>query len=236
MGADLKPGLASVSVGAPVHFSYRLNSKELVYRINYIEEQIRQKKVIHIGYCDHPEIIDFKIKQNTWLHKRLCLSAEKCIGIDINQLSVDYVRERYGFPGYCIDIMTDDIPLEIKQDTWDFVILGEVLEHIDDPITFLKTIKAKFDGRAAYILVTVPNAFRLINFKNIFKSEEFINSDHRWWFTPFTLQKACNLAGFKPEKVILAQGFKVPRYRIFKKILLSLYPGFRDTVIVLAKF
>ena len=46
------------------------------------------------------------------------------------------------------------------------------------------------------LIITVPNALKKTNRKNG-THFELINTDHRFWFTPYTLAKNLTTAGFK---------------------------------------
>lgn len=54
---------------------------------------------------------------------------------------------------------------------------------------FLKSLKKGLGNNARELIVTAPNAIRWEKFKNLRKGIECINSDHRYWFTPYTLAK-----------------------------------------------
>ena len=111
------------------------------------------------------------------------------MGIDINKEGIDFLKSELGYQDIkCADILNDEIP-DITEHSWDYLLMGEVLEHIDDPVLFLSRIKEKFSGVIGQLLITVPNAFAWLNVKYALKHMEFINSDHRYWFTPYTLGK-----------------------------------------------
>lgn len=51
--------------------------------------------------------------------------------------------------------------------------------------------------------MTVPNALSKINFELAQKNIECINTDHKYWFTPYTTIKVLNEAGYKLEQLIM---------------------------------
>jgi hypothetical protein len=73
----------TVEIGKSKH---RIISREAA-----ITEIIRNKNVIHIGCSDHIQIINEKIKNNTWLHKLITDNANRCIGIDIDKESIEFI-------------------------------------------------------------------------------------------------------------------------------------------------
>ena len=68
------------------------------------------------------------------------------------------------------------------------------------------------------------------------KTKEFINSDHKYEFTPYTLSKALTLSGFKVESMETAFYDTVSNHGFFHKMLYKRYPLFRDDLIIVANF
>lgn len=211
--------------------------KYIPLRMDYIEGLVQNKNVIHLGCADHIPLIKQKIQKNTWFHKRLAECTNKCLGIDISQEGIDYIQKELGYNDVIqCDILTDEIPAQVKAEHWDFIIMGEIVEHIDNPVEFLQRTKLRYAGFIDKIIISVPNAFRIGNFKCVFKDLEHINSDHRYWFTPYTLAKVATRAGLTMENFQFCQGHKIPRHYITSKFLAKRYPAFRDTLVMVLKF
>ena len=211
-----------------------------IYRIELLEALVSGKKIIHLGCLDHVPLIEPKIKSNIWLHKRLTDVADTCLGIDIDKFGVEYVRDRIGYNNViCADIVNDSIA-EIEETNWDFIVMGEILEHIDNPVEFLEKIRLKYSSRIENSIITVPNAFRLSNFENASINIEFINSDHRYWFTPFTLWKIIDRAGLKLIDINLCESYRPDNrsywrnFRRNKKI--TQVPLLRETIVARCSF
>lgn len=207
--------------------------RQIPFRIDFLESLGRGQNVLHIGFADHIPLIKKKIEKNIWLHKRLVDASKKCVGIDIDKEAVNYVKEEIGIKEvYNLDITNkDQIPDEILQEHWDYIILGEVLEHVNNPVYFLQKMKENFASNAKYIVVTVPNAWDLINIQLLRKNTEFINSDHRYWFTPYTLAKVGTESGLKCESFQYVQNYENNEF--WKKILLKRFPVLRETVVMI---
>lgn len=211
--------------------------KTIPLRMEYIEKLVVNKQIIHLGCADHIPLIKEKIRRNKWFHKRLVESSRYCLGIDINREAIEYIKNELGYSDVLVaDIQKNDLIKEISSQKWDYLIMGELLEHLDDPVDFLKTIKEKYSPFISYLIVSAPNALRIENYYNSKKQLEVINSDHRFWFTPYTLAKILYRAGFEIESYQFCQGFKLQVNQVFKKRLLRKYPAFRDTIIMIAKF
>ncbi len=209
---------------------------DVPYRMEVIQNIVEGKDVIHFGCADHIEIIDTKIKKNIWLHKLIMNAARSVKGIDINKEAVDYLTKSLKIPGiFCINIEEQPLPQEIADSKFDFLVMGEIIEHIDNPVQFLNSVRNKFSDIAGEIIITAPNALRWLNFKNAFRHSELINSDHRFWFTPYTLGKILTRAGYHNINFQFVENSRPDRFSPRKYIIYRYYPSFRDTVLIRAK-
>jgi 2-polyprenyl-3-methyl-5-hydroxy-6-metoxy-1,4-benzoquinol methylase len=206
-------------------------------RIDFLLAYCRGKRVLHLGCTDHLEIMDEKIKRNTWLHKLLTEVAAECIGLDNNQEALTHARMR-GFSNvFFTDVVTDIPPEVVREKTWDVLVLGEIIEHIGNPVSFLCALRERYGLMVSEIVLTTPHAFRFKNFtRAALRGREIVNSDHRFWFTPYTLARVCSEAGVQPKQFWLVENMPPTRFAWFKKILLNRYPAFRDTLIMTGCF
>lgn len=172
-------------------------------RWSILKEITKNKKVVHVGCLDHIPLIEQRVKNNEWLHKNLTDNAKKCIGIDTNEEGVQYVKSKFNYNNIISANIAQDIIPELKDDEWDYILLGEVLEHIDNPVSFLQSIKRNYSN-IKDIIVTVPNILNNYNYKLSKKGVEIINSDHRFWFTPYTIMKLLSLAEIEISKLEFA--------------------------------
>jgi hypothetical protein len=165
-----------------------------------IEELIQNRKIIHLGCCDHLNIIKEKIKSNRWLHSRVTNKAKECIGVDIDKESVLLASK------YIDNIIYGDILYgidKIEKNHWDDLLIPDVLEHISNPVEFLSIIKKKYKNKVDRIIIAVPNAFSEYQYPYLSNNIEKINSDHRYWFTPYTLAKVLMDSGYKIDELIM---------------------------------
>lgn len=207
---------------------------DLIFRDNYLINLSKNKKIIHIGCVDHLDLIEKKIQKDQWFHKKLLDNSNKCIGIDINKKGIEFLIKKYNISNlYNVDVIKDKIPFEIQKETFDYIFLPDVLEHIGNPVFFLKKLKEKFSNVNKFI-ITVPNAFRIDNFIFSLKNKEFINSDHRFWFTYYTLSKILVDAGFEITDIKYSEHSK-SNISVIKKFLIKRYNILRDTIVIEAK-
>lgn len=220
-----------------------ISSKETTCldRLTILERISLNKDIIHLGCTDHLPLIKKKLENDTWLHARLCRSAKRCLGIDINCPGINYLQNELGYEDViCANFLNDEIPT-ISEQKWDYMILGEILEHIDNPVILLTTIAQKYGKNVDKLVITVPNAFCWLNFRYALKHREFINSDHRYWFTPYTLGKVATLAGLKIVDFQFCEGYppnklnwkgRLRRYLNLKNMIIKRYPALRETLVM----
>ncbi|MBS1774568.1 MAG: methyltransferase domain-containing protein [Bacteroidetes bacterium] len=204
----------------------------IVSRFDKIVQCSRGKKIIHLGFADHLPLIEQKMQQGKWLHGRILDVAQKCIGVDINTEAVKYISHKFGISGlYTHNITQGDLLNAITSDTWDYIILGEILEHIDNPVSFLTHIKERYGKYFNKMIITVPNAFDFSNIRLIRRNIEFINTDHRYWFTPYTLAKVAIQAGYKPDEFFYCQSHMPKGW--LPKFLMRRYPMCREGLLMI---
>jgi 2-polyprenyl-3-methyl-5-hydroxy-6-metoxy-1,4-benzoquinol methylase len=98
----------------------------------------------------------------------------------------------------------DGIPMhncpvaEIHSSTsYDFVVMNHVLEHVEDPIQFLKDVRNRLkDGGGAHI--GVPN---VACWEALLPGWNSYEPYHLVYFTPATLQRAVEQAGFEVSRI-----------------------------------
>jgi hypothetical protein len=174
---------------------------QIITRESAIAEIIKGKAVVHVGCSDHIQVITEKIRNNTWLHKLINDNANRCFGIDIDKESIEFIKNELGYENvFCANILTDDIN-QINESKWDYAVFGEIIEHLDDPVNFLKVFKTKYGNSISRFIITVPSIYNKRQFTNMMNYREVINSDHRFWFTPYTIAKVLVSAGYDPERI-----------------------------------
>jgi 2-polyprenyl-3-methyl-5-hydroxy-6-metoxy-1,4-benzoquinol methylase len=195
-------------------FNIDRRDQEDISREAAIIRLIEGKKVIHVGCSDHIQIIREKIKNNIWLHKLITEKASKCIGIDIDEESIRFLKNELNYENvFHGNIISDDLPM-ITAEKWDYAVLGEMVEHLDNPVDFLGTLRKKYGPYISRFIITVPNIYNRSQLSNMISYREIINSDHRFWFTPYTISKVLVSAGYKPEEIIFCNRQKLNTFQL----------------------
>lgn len=194
------------------------DQRRLTERSTRLIEIVRGRRVLHVGCCDHLDLIRDKVHKGLYLHQRLCQVGARCVGVDINAKGVQLLHE-LGFPEV---FLPDDVP----QDSYDVCLLADVIEHVGDVVTFLQSMRR---WQFKELVVVTPNLFRL---RNWLSRGELVNTDHRYWFSPYTLCKVIVDAGYVPTDVELVNGDSGSWRGSALNWLLASAPKWRDALIV----
>lgn len=192
-------------------------------RFERLVELARGRSVLHVGCCDHLDLIRDKVSQDVYLHQHLCRAAAHCVGVDTNAEGVQLLHE-LGFP---LVHTPDTVPDPAQR--FDLCLLADVIEHVGDVVSFLHEMRRyRFDE----LVVVTPNLFRLRNFLS---AGEVVNTDHRYWFSPYTLSKVLVDAGYTPLRLELLHGDHVSWRGAALARLLDFAPKYRDTLLISAR-
>ena len=156
-------------------------------------EFARGRRVAHVGFVDEHRL-DAKVGQGTWLHARLAESASSLVGLDVEEEGVRWAVER-GFDAHAVDAQSAEAVAELGLEPVDVVIAGEVVEHLDAPGPFFAALRqlVREDG---LLVVTTPNAYRLLNFLAPVGGVELVHPDHTAWHSPHTLATLLERSGW----------------------------------------
>jgi hypothetical protein len=212
-------------------------------RIDLLCNIVKGKAVLHLGCLDHLPLISEKIRTNQWLHKELTDAASVCLGVDIDSNAEEFVRKTFGFKNIVIGNFTSTQLKEISERKWDFAILGELLEHVNNPVHFLQDIAHNYSHCISRLLITVPNAWTKITIHKANQSKEIINSDHRYWFTPYTLSKVIVESGMFVEELFFTNRVPLSVPQLLRKKIYQLIgknPSYNFTyassIVAMARF
>ena len=103
---------------------------------------------------------------------------KKVVGVDIDKESIDHLIQNYNMSDiYNVDLVTtpqEKIPF-LKDAPFDFAIMGEIVEHLDNPVEFLSKLRTEHGKLFKKLIVTVPNAFNYNVLKHWNRGNETIN-------------------------------------------------------------
>jgi hypothetical protein len=199
-----------------------LSMPTIVDRIAYLTRRCAGRKVLHIGCLDHPEIILERVKNGTWLHSMISDVSELCLGIDVNVEAYNLVHDKLSLDNIQLldlsNFLEDNDLRYLRKTEWDLILCPEILEHITNHQQLLNNL-SNISHRNTILIVTGPNAFRFENFINTLRGFESVNSDHKYWFTFYTLSRMLTAHGWKPDRLLY---YDCPKDRLWLRILCQL--------------
>jgi len=165
---------------------------------------LQKGRVEKIKHVLHPEmrVLDIGSSAGMFLNA-VRPYVKECVGVEFDEIYAQFANEK-------VNIKTYTKPLEqteIEPYSFDMISALEVLEHIEDPVPFLQTIKhyLKPDG---FVYIEVPNHDdSLLSVFDVPGYREFYYREpHIFYYNPKTLMTLFNHAGF--EGTITSSGFE----------------------------
>jgi len=151
--------------------------KKLVDYEKYIKQEVTNKSVLDIGICEHT--IE-RMNSKNWKHRIILDNSNYCLGIDIDKILINKLLEQKYNVKYC-DATSDDFLGE----KFDIIHIGDVIEHVSNPIALLQFAKKHLNENGK-IIVRTPNPF---NFNYIYLQKKngtsIENLEHISYITPF---------------------------------------------------
>ena len=155
------------------------------------------------------ELAASKLDQDVWLHSRLAEAADSLVGLDSDEQGVDWARSE-GFEAQVVDAQSPEAVAALGLEPADLVVAGEVIEHLDAPGPFLRAMRVltRPEGR---LVLTTPNAYRVLNFLAPLSGAELVHPDHTAWHSPQTLRTLLERSGWTVDEVAY---YRNPRRRV----------------------
>ena len=125
-------------------------------------------------------------------------------GVDISKKAVRQARDSYGDFFQCCDVLE---LAENNTEMWDIIVMTELIEHIEDPTTFVTRL-AKLLRAGGIIIVSTPNKAQATP-EAIWETE--LPPVHFWWFTEASMRTIGKHAGLRYESVDLSEYYR--KYR-----------------------
>ena len=159
---------------------------------DFLARLVKDKTVLDVGCAAHSAVRESA--DNSWLHKHLARSARSILGLDILEAEVGELRRR----GY--NMIVGDATKVTLGEKFDFVVAGELVEHLDNPAAFLRNMAAHLneDGR---LVLTTPHVFFAYHVIESFlwTPAQRWNAEHVAWYCPFTLGNLLRRNGLEVE-------------------------------------
>lgn len=174
----------------------RLPRRGPVDRESMLVDFSRGRRVVHVGFVDEKRM-EAKLETGTWLHERLAKVASSLVGLDVSDEGVSWAKEQ-GYEAHAVDAQSPKAVASLGLEPAEVVVAGEVIEHLDAPGPFLRAMR-ELVGDDGLLVVTTPNAYRLLNFLAPAAGVELIHPDHTAWHSPHTLRNLLERSGWRVE-------------------------------------
>jgi len=159
--------------------------------LDFLGHYVAGKTVLDVGCVEHAASSE---ESERCLHRRLVESAKSVLGIYIVEKEVEELRRR-GYKIICADAMTESLG-----QTFDVIVVGEVIEHVVNPGALLTNMRRHLneDGR---LVLTTPHTFYFLNVLAAFCSwqKRFWHPDHVAWYEPYVLSSMLRKTVYDPE-------------------------------------
>jgi 2-polyprenyl-3-methyl-5-hydroxy-6-metoxy-1,4-benzoquinol methylase len=176
----------------------RLTVRRPVDRIEFIARACAGCRVLDLGAMDETAWAA-KRGRGTWLHEEIARSALRVDGVD-NSALIPTEGLRTG-PNAAIrrgDITDVQRLVGALEDSPDVVVAGELIEHLENPLQFLRQFMEIDCLSGKTLILSTPNATALHNILIGLARRESMHHDHLCVLSYKTLTTLCTRAGF-PE-------------------------------------
>lgn len=202
---------------------------------------IAGKQVLHLGAVgETTSNLEAKVSGiENGVHASLTRHASACIGVDYDADAVDAILKAGTFTNIiCRDIFQLKRD-EIELGTIDFIVAGDVVEHLANPGLMLDVIGNICD-KDTTLIVTVPNSQGLPQFLRYLIGKQIEGSDHKISFNVYSLTNLLRDRGWEVTGTsgcyqAASQGLNGSvRFRV-GRFVLRRFPSLAGTLIVVAR-
>jgi SAM-dependent methyltransferase len=204
--------------------SRRRSTPQTAY-FDFLSAFVTGRRVLDIGVVEH----DLShMESPTWKHRFIKEHAAHVLGVDIIADKIELLKNR-GFNVKQADATSD----EDLDERFDRVVIGDVIEHVNNPVQLLQ-----FAGRHTtpdgQILVSTPNPFFLHSIWNTLVRGTFVgNVDHVSWVSPAAALEIGRRAGLCLEEYWLVLAGETYKGIAIRNVLNKLIP---DSELLASKF
>ncbi len=176
--------------------------------MTWLLQQVSNKSCLDIGAIEHD--LSFT-ERPTWKHKLVSDASSRTVGIDILEDYVEILRQR-GYDIRLFDATSD----EFIGETFDVVIIGDVIEHVDNPVKLIR-FSLRHLNQGGMIIAKTPNPFFYDHIKKYLKNRAFINADHMAWFSPSMALEIARRADCSLDSYLIFPESEKPLLKILLK-------------------
>jgi 2-polyprenyl-3-methyl-5-hydroxy-6-metoxy-1,4-benzoquinol methylase len=180
--------------GQTLSFEQRLGPVKRVDRLAFLIDRAKGKRILHLG-CADEHLVDLKLQNSAHLHGQLLKVAKELWGVDVSSEGLSQLR-RAGFTNLVHgDVERLDAVTELRNQRFDLIIAGEVIEHLSNPGLFLKGCLSLCSPETELVLTT-PNALAYTQPIFACLDREAVHPDHTLSWSPAILTALLKRNGF----------------------------------------
>jgi hypothetical protein len=196
----------SLGVSRPPELRYvpleRLEISHPVDRIEFIAHICAGHRVLDLGAMDETAWTS-KRGRGTWLHDAIAAQARFVDGVDNSAVvSVEGLPTAANAVIRRGDVNRVESLFDGNTELAEVIVAGELIEHLENPLHFLRQFAAVERLSGKTLILSTPNASALHNFLIGAMRRESTHEDHLCILSYKTLSTLCRRAGFKEWEII----------------------------------
>lgn len=214
-------------------------NKENIYvgeRLSFLKKIAINKSILNIGACDSP-FHNEKLKSDLLLHKHLNEVASNCIGIDIDQDAIKFLKTKKISNIHNFNFNSCFKKFNTKSYKLDYIFFGETIEHLMNFDDFFLNIKKIMNYHDAKLVITTPNVFFIKSMINYTRGKIKYHPDHTVLFSDEILSSL--LLKYNLDVEFSGSCFmERPYFSITDKIvrkISSFFPHIAETLVIICK-
>lgn len=163
------------------------------HRIKTIARLTEGNRVLDVGPVQPNQTQTARVN-DWWLHDHLRRNFDTVIGIDKDKSSVEELQKTG------LNIHAGDIEKIQLDESFDSVVLGELIEHLENPGMAIANVHNLLADNGALILST-PHPWAITHVIAGWRGSLSPNKDHTTWYGPNTIQQLLESHGFEVESL-----------------------------------
>lgn len=211
----------------------------------WILKQCKDKTVLHLGCAGDSTL---QLGQEACLQFQLSKVAKKILGIEINKDSLKKILPfcpESDTVKYIIGNVEQLDKLNIKEEKFDIILAGSIIEHLSNPGLMLNSVRPFCHSgveNETHLLIITPHVWGLLQFLRVaFTRNEAVNPEHSCWFSIPTLTELCSRYGFIPSEYKTGYGYRQPSVKwtimkFFGTLFFRFYPHLGGSLIGTFKY
>jgi SAM-dependent methyltransferase len=186
----------------------RLPRLRLVERKAFLLDLVRGRSMLSVGLGGYADPREYSYHLHSadltrTISGELAAAAGAASFVDISEAAIEAFRAQVDAGYHLVDITSplEEWPRGLRGSRFDVVVLGEVLEHLDNPGAALRNLRALV-AEGGTLVVTVPNAFCLSGVARVLVGRETTHPEHATHHSFVTLHRLLTMSGMPPSEVL----------------------------------